>query len=78
MYICLNSIENVKKFVAEAMALGMSDVDLRSERYVVCSTSIMGIFSLDLTKPIKIVEDNLTKEQRNALIEKFGKIITLS
>ena len=54
MYICLNSIENVKKFVAEAMALGMSDVDLRSERYVVCSTSIMGIFSLDLSKPIDL------------------------
>ncbi|NLY44113.1 MAG: HPr family phosphocarrier protein, partial [Clostridiaceae bacterium] len=30
------------------------DVDLSSGRYVVDAKSIMGIFSLDLSKPIKV------------------------
>lgn len=58
-----------------ASTLGMTDVDLKSGRYIVSATSIMGIFSLDLTKPIEIVETNLTKEQRAALVENFNKII---
>lgn len=75
MIINLNNIENVKNFVNTATALGMNDVALRSGRYVICSTSIMGIFSLDLTKPIEIVEDNLTEIQKQELLKKFNKII---
>ena len=74
MLINLNSIDNVKKFVGVASTLGMTDVDLKSGRYIVSATSIMGIFSLDLTKPIEI-EKNLTKEQRAELVENFNKII---
>ena len=75
MLINLNSIDNVKKFVGVASTLGMANVDLKSGRYIVSATSIMGIFSLDLTKPIEIIEINLTKEQRAALVENFTKII---
>ena len=75
MLINLNSIDNVKKFVGVASTLGMTNVDLKSGRYIVSATSIMGIFSLDLTKPIEIVETNLTKEQRAAVVENFNKII---
>ena len=30
------------------------DIDLRSDRYVVDAKSILGIFSLDLSKPINV------------------------
>lgn len=76
MQIYLNSIENVKKFVNVATQLGMTDVDLRSGRYVISATSIMGIFSLDLTKPVELVEDNMTKEQIEEIKSKFKTIIT--
>lgn len=49
--ISLNSINSVKNFV-NAVNRYDFDVDLTSGRYVVDAKSIMGIFSLDLSKPI--------------------------
>ena len=49
--ISLNSIDKVKSFVNE-IAKFDSDFDLVSGRYVIDAKSIMGIFSLDLSKPI--------------------------
>lgn len=48
----LNSINDVKDFVNTVSRYDF-DVDLVSGRYVVDAKSIMGIFSLDLSKPIK-------------------------
>lgn len=50
----LNSIDDVKEFVAMANKC-VFDVDLLSGRYAVDAKSIMGIFSLDLTKTLKLV-----------------------
>lgn len=51
--ISLNSIEQVKEFVGYANA-SKFDIDLTSGRYVVDAKSIMGIFSLDLTKQLEL------------------------
>ncbi len=51
--ICLNSIDKVKAFVNEITKFD-SDFDLVSGRYVIDAKSIMGIFSLDLSKPIDL------------------------
>ncbi len=51
--ISLNSIEQVKEFVGYANA-SKYDIDLTSGRYVVDAKSIMGIFSLDLTKQLEL------------------------
>ena len=51
--ISLNSIEKVKSFVNE-IAKFDTDFDLVSGRYVIDAKSIMGIFSLDLSKPIDL------------------------
>ncbi len=51
--IQLNSINDVKIFVNTVNKYSF-DIDLTSGRYVVDAKSIMGIFSLDLSKPIKI------------------------
>ena len=48
--ICLNSIEKVKSFVNDITKFDV-DFDLVSGRYVIDAKSIMGIFSLDLSKP---------------------------
>jgi phosphocarrier protein HPr len=59
--IMLRSINDVKDFVNTVNKYDF-DVDLTSGRYVVDAKSIMGIFSLDLSKPIKveIQDDNST------------------
>ena len=51
--IMLNSINDVKNFVSIVNKYDF-DVDLTSGRYVVDAKSIMGIFSLDLSKPILV------------------------
>ncbi|MDO5456663.1 MAG: HPr family phosphocarrier protein [Eubacteriales bacterium] len=51
--ISLNSIDKVKSFVNDITRFN-SDFDLVSGRYVIDAKSIMGIFSLDLSKPIDL------------------------
>ena len=51
--ISLNSIDKVKSFV-NAITQYEYDFDLISGRYVIDAKSIMGIFSLDLSKPIDL------------------------
>ena len=64
--ICLNSIENVKSFVNVITRFDV-DFDLVSGRYVIDAKSIMGIFSLDLSKPIDL---NIhANEEMDAILE---------
>ncbi|MBO4652671.1 MAG: HPr family phosphocarrier protein [Lachnospiraceae bacterium] len=51
--ITLNSIDKVKNFVNDITRF-RSDFDLVSGRYVIDAKSIMGIFSLDLSRPITL------------------------
>ena len=51
--ISLNSIDKVKSFVNLISKFDF-DFDLVSGRYVIDAKSIMGIFSLDLSKPIDL------------------------
>ncbi|HIZ55876.1 MAG TPA: HPr family phosphocarrier protein [Firmicutes bacterium] len=51
--IMLNTINDVKNFVNTVIKYDF-DVDLISGRYAIDAKSIMGIFSLDLSKPIQL------------------------
>ena len=53
VHISLNSIDKVKEFVNKITKFD-NDFDLVSGRYVIDAKSIMGIFSLDLSKPIEL------------------------
>jgi len=56
--ILLDTIEKVRNFVSK-ITLYEGDFDISSNRYVIDAKSIMGIFSLDLTKPLTLnVHDN--------------------
>lgn len=60
--VSLNSIDKVKVFV-NLIAKYDSDFDLVSGRYVIDAKSIMGIFSLDLSKPIELtVHDDVAAD----------------
>ena len=51
--ILLESINDVKEFVSIVSRYEF-DIDLISGRYIVDAKSIMGIFSLNLSKPIRV------------------------
>ena len=65
--LMINSINDVKDFVNIVSKYDF-DVDLTSGRYVVDAKSIMGIFSLNLSKPIKVeVHDDNCEDFMNEL-----------
>lgn len=55
-YVKLNSIDEVKAFV-EITSSKDYEITLESDKFIVNAKSIMGVLSLDLTKPLKIKAD---------------------
>ncbi len=68
----LNSIDRVKGFVS-ALANIEGYFDLVSGRYVVDAKSIMGIFSMDLSKPVefRILETNTKVGEIEAILAPY-------
>lgn len=67
----LSQIDDVKNFVNTIMRFEY-DIDLASGRYAVDAKSIMGIFSLDLSKPIEL---RAHTEDAEALFEAISRYI---
>ncbi len=72
--IKLDSIEKVKKFV-HIVATVESDLDLVSNRYTIDAKSIMGIFSLDLSKELKLVVGNDDEATFQEVKEKLADFV---
>jgi phosphocarrier protein HPr len=68
--IQLNAINDVKEFVNTVMRFNY-DIDLVSGRYAIDAKSIMGIFSLDLSKPIELVAHTEDPDELVKAISKF-------
>jgi hypothetical protein len=69
VYIKLNSIEKTIEFVKDMNRIEGS-VMLTSGNYIVNAKSVVGVFSQDLTKPVKL--DILDwKEEDASLVEKY-------
>ncbi len=69
--IKLTNVQDIREFV-NVVILADYDVDLIQGRYVIDAKSIMGIFSLDLLSPIKLVAHS---DKADALFEKLAKFI---
>ncbi len=75
--VLLNDIKTVNEFVRITGGL-MSEVDAISGRYVVNAKSIMGLLSLDISKPIEVnVREVIASEkiQFESLIRNLGWIV---
>ncbi|MCI7760390.1 MAG: HPr family phosphocarrier protein [[Eubacterium] saphenum] len=68
--IRLSSVNDVKDFVG-AVSFCSCDIDIAADRYIIDAKSIMGIFSLDLSKPL-LMKINSTDE--NEIADVLGKI----
>ena len=69
--INLNSIDDAKRFV-ELLFHYEGEFDLVSGRYIVDAKSMMGIFSLDLSKPIQL-DIHKPNEEIIAKLREFQK-----
>jgi len=69
--VALYSINDVKGFV-NIVGKYDFDIDLISGKYVVDAKSIMGIFSLDLIKPIKV---EIHTEDASAILDELAPYI---
>ena len=69
--ICLKTISDVKQFV-DIVSKCTYDIELVNEKYVIDAKSILGIFSLDLSKPIKMV---IHSNECNELLEELSNFI---
>lgn len=64
----LNMISDIKDFLAETSKI-VEDVDLQKNRYVVDAKSIVGVFTLDLSEPVKVI----IHSEDESLLEPFKK-----
>ena len=69
--IMLKDFDAVKRFVDIANTKDY-DIELLSGKYIVNAKSIMGVFSLDLTKPIVMAAHTDTHAELNRQIEPFA------
>lgn len=69
-YIKLSEINDVYTLVNTLVAYE-GEVDLESGRYKVDGKSLLGIFSLDLRKPIKLTYHNDNADALMSALEKF-------
>ena len=72
--VLINTIDNVKKLCAAASNTEY-DIDLISGRYVIDAKSIMGIFSLNLTKRLDIRVHTDDEVAANEFFEKISEMV---
>lgn len=68
--IKLTDMLSIREFVKEVVILDY-DVDLVQGRYIVDAKSIMGIFALDITSPIKVVANTNDASSFFRAIDKY-------
>lgn len=68
--VSLPSVEKVKEFNAKIFPLE-GNFDLGTGRYIVDARSIMGIFSLDLSKPLTLIIHADNAEEIAASLNEF-------
>ena len=70
LLIQINTIENTKKIV-EKLEQFKPEIDARQGRYTINAKSIMGLFSLDITKPIWI---EMKSRDRDELVKFYHEM----
>lgn len=72
--VSINSINKVKEFVNITSKTNL-DVDLSTGRYVIDAKSIMGVFSLDLSKNISLCIHADECDEANEYLNAISKFI---
>lgn len=71
MRINLNSVKDIQEFVNIASRFS-DDIDVSSNRSIVDAKSIMGLFSLDLSKPVEVITKGNQSDNIYAAFSKYA------
>lgn len=71
MQISISTIEDVKEFVSICSKYYDEDTIVKQNRYVVDGKSILGIFSLNLLEPVRVI---INSENDNSKIGFYNEI----
>ena len=71
MIIKLNTIEDINEFVNICSKYHSFDIDVKQGHHIVNGKSILGIFSLNLVEPVKVIMDS---ENDNSKISFYNEI----
>ena len=76
MEIKLNTISDVKDFVEISSKYHDSEIVIKQNRYRVDGKSILGIFSLNLLEPVKVIIDSENENSKIAFYNNIEKWTT--
>lgn len=71
MKVSINTIEKAKEFVSICSKYHDGDILVKQNKYVVDGKSILGIFSLNLVEPVRVIMDS---ENDNSKIGFYNNI----
>ena len=71
MKINFNSVKDIQEFVT-IVSRFPDDIDVSSSRSIVDAKSIMGLFSLDLSKPVEVTTKGKQSDNIYAAISKYA------
>lgn len=74
MIISLNTVDKVKDFVNTISKYEDSFDLISGGHYIVDAKSVMGIFSLDLTKPVTLISETADQNKMEVDLMKFRKV----
>lgn len=69
--VLIDSVQKVKEF-CQACSKHKGNVEVYSGHYIVDGKSIMGLYSLDLTKPVTAVFDGYVPPDVVSVVNKFA------
>ena len=58
MKVKLNTIKDVNDFVSISSQYHEADIRVKQDRYIVNGKSILGIFSLNILEPVRVIIDS--------------------
>ncbi len=71
MKIKLNTVNDVKEFVRISESFKYDSIDVKQGRWIIDGKSIMGVFSLNLTKELDV---NIDSEREKSIVDFYSRI----
>lgn len=68
--IKLNTVEDIKRFLEKTSSF-VSDVDIISGRYVLDAKSVIGIYTLNLSRPVQVKIHTIDPKEEARFIEEM-------
>ena len=70
--IMINNIDSAREFVDKMSKFMDTEITLKSGNYSIDGHSIIGIISLDITKPIEVIADGNVTDELISILKQYA------